>query len=308
MEAALLTGLSVVLYICGSLPVVGMVLIFLTPVPLVILEMRHDLRIGFLALTVGALLALLVEGPLSAISYSLGFAMLGLALGRIIELRRTAVEILGWGSLVSLACKLILAVIMFYVTGLNPMNLDMTGMQKVMDLALKLPGGTENAESVKTMMETTMKIVPLVVPAVFILVSVVDCTICYLISSRVIKRLSHEELPSLPPFVQWRFPLSVLWAFLVALGCLVIGSRDPERFAFLTRIGLNLQILVQYLFILQGMSLVAWWMENMGLSKGLRIPVLVVLFIFPLMSTMTTYVGIIDMCWNVRARIGGDRS
>ncbi len=308
MEAALLTGLSVVLYICGSIPVVGMVLIFLSPVPLVVLEMRHDLRIGFLALIVGALLAMLVEGPLSALSYSLGFAMLGLALGRIIELRRSAIEILGWGSLVSLACKLILAVIMFYVTGLNPMNLDMSGMQKMMDLALKLPGGTENAETVKTMMETTMKIVPLVIPAVFILVSVIDCTICYLISSRVIKRLSREELPALPPFTQWRFPLSVLWAFLVAIGCLALGSHDPGRFAFLTRIGLNVQILVQYIFIMQGMSLVAWWMERMNFGRGVRIPVLIVLFIFPLMSTMTTYLGIIDMCWNLRVRFGGDRS
>ncbi len=308
MESALLTGLSVVLYISGSLPVVGMLLIFLTPVPLVVLEMRHDLRMGFISLLVGTLLAALLEGPISALSYALGFALLGLALGRIIELRRSAVEILCWGSLVSLGCKLILAVIMFYVTGLNPMNLDMSGMEKIMELALKLPGGTEQAESVRKMLETTMKIMPLIIPAMFIMVSVVDCAVCYWISRRVIRRLSSVELPALPPFSRWRFPHSVLWAFLVALGCLFLGSRDPVKFAFLTRIGLNVQILVQYLFILQGMSLAAWWMEGRGVGRGARVAALVMLFIFPLLTTLATYAGIIDMCWDVRVRFGGDRS
>jgi uncharacterized protein YybS (DUF2232 family) len=303
-ESALLTGLSVLLYIGSNIPLVGMLLIFLSPVPLVILEMRHDLRRGFLALLAGSLLVAAIEGPVQALSYALGFAVLGLALGRIIELKRSAVEILAVGSAVSLVCKLALAVIMFYVTGLNPMNLDMSGMERAMDMMLKMPVGLEQAAAMKHQMETMMKVMPLIIPAVFILVSVIDTALCYWISGKVVRRLSHFDLPKLPPFNMWRFHPSVLWAFLAALICLVVGARDP-RFAFLTRAGLNLQVLTQFIFVLQGMSLAAWFMDRAGWGRGVRNFVLALVFVIPIFSTIANYTGIFDMCWNLRTHIGG---
>ncbi|MBQ9423874.1 MAG: DUF2232 domain-containing protein, partial [Pyramidobacter sp.] len=189
-EAALLTGLSVVLYLGANfIPLLGLGLIFLSPVPLVILEMRHDLKMGLVSLIVGSLLAMLVSGPVSALSYALGFALMALALGRIIELKTNAIEIIGWGSLVSLACKLSLAVIMFYVTGINPMNLDLPSVQKALDMIGGLPGITVSPE-MRAQFEQMLKIVPLIVPAIFIMAAVMDCLICYWVSGKVIKRLS----------------------------------------------------------------------------------------------------------------------
>ncbi len=305
VESALLTGLSVLLYIGSAIPVVGMLLIFLSPVPLAILEMRHDLRRGFMALLVGSLLVLIIEGPIQGLSYALGFSALGLALGRIIELKRSAVEILAWGSLVSLACKLALAVIMFQVTGLNPMNLDVSGMEKTLDMMLRLPVGLEQAAAMKQQIEAMMKVLPLIVPATLILVSIIDTLLCYWITGRVVRRLNHMDLPHLPPFTGWRFPVSVLWAFMGALLCMVLGARDP-RFAFLTRVGLNLQVLSQFIFVLQGMSLAAWFMNRAGWGKTLRNFVLVLVFLIPMLSTLANYAGIFDMCWDFRSHIGGD--
>lgn len=306
VESALLTGLSVILYLGSAVPLVGMLLIFLSPVPLVIIEMRHDLRRGFVALLAGSLIVLALEGPVQGLSYALGFSVLGLALGRIIELKRSAVEILAWGSLVSLACKLTLAVIMFQVTGLNPMNLDMSGMERTLDMALRLPVGLEQAAAMKQQLEAMMKVLPLIIPATMILVSVIDTLLCFWITGKVVHRLSRVDLPQLPPFARWRFPVSVLWAFMGALLCIVLGARDP-RFAFLTRVGLNLQVLTQFIFVLQGMSLAAWFMNRAGWSRTLRNFVLVLLFLIPLFSTVVNYAGIFDMCWDFRSRIGGDR-
>lgn len=306
VESALLTGLSVILYLGSAVPLVGMLLIFLSPVPLVIIEMRHDLRRGFVALLAGSLIVLALEGPVQGLSYALGFSVLGLALGRIIELKRSAVEILAWGSLVSLACKLTLAVIMFQVTGLNPMNLDMSGMERTLDMALRLPVGLEQAAAMKQQLEAMMKVLPLIIPATMILVSVIDTLLCFWITGKVVHWLSRVDLPQLPPFARWRFPVSVLWAFMGALLCMVLGARDP-RFAFLTRVGLNLQVLTQFIFVLQGMSLAAWFMNRAGWSGTLRNFVLVLLFLIPLFSTVVNYAGIFDMCWDFRSRIGGDR-
>lgn len=307
VEAALLTGLSVMLYIGGAIPVLGMLLILLSPVPLVVLEMRHDLRTGLVALIVGSLLAAMLQGPITALSYTFGFALLGLALGRIIEMRRSAVEILAWGSLVSLLCKLALAVIMFYVTGVNIINMDMPAAEKMMDMLLKLPGSAEKVSEVKAMVDTVLQIMPLVIPSIFIMISVVDSYLCFWISGKVIRRLSGIQIPSLPPFNTWRFPASVLLAYLAALVCLIVASKYPDRYAFLTRVGLNLELLVHYLFILQGMALAAWWMDRKNMGRIFRNVILVMLFLIPMLSLLTTYAGMIDMCWNLRVRFGGDR-
>ena len=305
-EAALLTGLSVVLYLGANfIPVLGIGLIFLSPVPLVILEMRHDLKMGFVSLIVGSLLAMLVSGPVSALSYAFGFALMALALGRIIELKTNAIEIIGWGSLVSLACKLALAVIMFYVTGINPMNLDMPSVQKALDWVGTLPGISITPE-VRAQFEQMFRMVPLIVPAIFIMAAVMDCMICYWVSGKVIKRLNHIELPKLPPFTHWRFPASVLWAFAACIICSLLGQYYPQL-AILTRAALNVTLLVQYLFVMQGLSFIAWWLESKGITGFGRNMILVLAFFMPLLSQMTTYTGMFDMCFNFRERIGRRR-
>ena len=286
----------------------GLLLVLLSPVPLVILEIRHDLRLGFASLIVGFVLVLLWGGPIAALSYALGFALLGLSMGRIIELKRSAVEILGWSSLVSLGCKLIMAVLLFYVTGLNPMNLDMSGAQKIMDMMLKLPIGAEQSAAVKAQLEATMKIMPLIVPAVFIIVAVIDSAACYWIAGRVLRRLDRVELPKLPPFDRWRFPSSLMWAFFVGLLCTWAGANYPAQAGFLIRVGLNLELLVRTLFLIQGMSLAAWFMDGRGLPRFVRNVILVMITIIPFLSPLATFAGIIDMCWNLRYRFGGDRS
>lgn len=273
-----------------------------------ILEIRHDLRLGFASLIVGFVLVLLWGGPIAALSYALGFALLGLSMGRIIELKRSAVEILGWSSLVSLGCKLIMAVLLFYVTGLNPMNLDMSGAQKIMDMMLKLPIGAEQSAAVKAQLEATMKIMPLIVPAVFIIVAVIDSAACYWIAGRVLRRLDRVELPKLPPFDRWRFPSSLMWAFFVGLLCTWAGANYPAQAGFLIRVGLNLELLVRTLFLIQGMSLAAWFMDGRGLPRFVRNVILVMITIIPFLSPLATFAGIIDMCWNLRYRFGGDRS
>ncbi len=302
-EAALLTGLSVVLYMGANyIPLLGIGLIFISPVPLVILEMRHDLKTGAVSLIVGSLLVMLVSGPVSALSYALGFALLALALGRIIELKSNAVEIVCWGSLVSLGCKLALAAIMFYATGINPVNIDMPGMEKALDMIGGLPGVTVT-DAVKAQFEQMFKIVPLIIPAIFIMASVVDCVVCYWISAKVIKRLNRVELPKLPPFTRWRFPQSVLWAFAAGVLCNVAAAYRPEL-AFLSRVALNLTLLVQYLFIMQGMSLLAWWLDRKGVRGFARGALLALCFFMPLLAQLCTWAGMADICADFRERFG----
>lgn len=300
-EASLLTGLSVVLYLAASfIPLVGFFLVFLSPIPLVILEMRHDLKTGIVALTVGTVLTMLITGPIPAISYALGFGILALALGRIIELRRSAIEILICGSIVSLICKLMLAVLLYAVTGLNPFALDVEGMNKIMDWALSLNGS--NAEAIKAQFETAITVIPLLVPTILIMTAVCDSFLCYWLSRKVVERVEHVALPALPPFNCWRFPTSCLGAYIAGMICSLLAAKYPQ-YGIFARVGLNVSLIVSYIFMIQGFSLCAWVLDRKGFDKRLRSVLLVIAFFIPILTQIALYIGIVDMCWNTRKRV-----
>ena len=299
-EASLLTGLSVAFYLAARfLPLVGFIIVFMSPIPLVILEMRHDLRTGAIALIVGMLLVMLLSGPLSGVSYALGFGVLALALGRIIELKRSAVEIVVWGSLVSLFCKVMLAVMMFYVTGLNPFTLDLAGMDQAMDWFLSFNGS--NSEATRAQLEAVMSILPMMVPTIVIIASVGDSFFCYWLSAKVIRRVEHIDLPELPPFSEWHFPVSIIGAYVASIVFSILGSKYPQ-YGVLIRVGLNVNMIVSYIFMLQGFSLAAWFLDRRGVNKRLRSVLLVVAFFMPILGQLALYAGIFDMCWNIRRR------
>lgn len=129
MESALLTGLSVVMFIGSNLPVAGILLALLSPVPLVVLGLRHPMRNSLMGLVVAALIVMLILGPVSALSFVLGFGLLGVLLGRLVQKKKDAVEIMLYGSMISLTCKLLLMALLVKITGLNPLDLDVTEMQ-----------------------------------------------------------------------------------------------------------------------------------------------------------------------------------
>lgn len=306
-EAALLTGLSVVLFLMTQfIPVAGGVMVLFSPVPLVILEMRHDLKTGLVSLLAGAILVMLISGPISALSFAFGFAAMALALGRIIELKTSAVEIIAWGSLVSLACKLALAVIMFYVTGINPLKFDLPDVQKALDMAANIPG-MGMSPAARAQVEQAFRMLPVFMPAAFIDASVIHCLLCYWVSGKFVRRLYRLDLPKLPPFTHWRFPLSVLWAFFAAFLCLV-GAQFFPPLAVIAPAAMNVQFLVQQIFLLQGVSFAAWWLGQKSVTGVFRAALLVLVFMMPLLNRFAEYAGMFDMYLDLRTRLAKKNS
>ena len=299
VESALLTGLSVVLFVGTEIPIVGALLMLLCPVPLVVLEMRHDLRYGVTSLAVGSILVMLFSGPMMALSYAFGFAILALAMGRIIELRRSAVDILFFSSMVALACELALAVSMFFITGVNSINLDAESMNKIVDTLAPYLGS--NPETM-ALLKSQLSLLPLLIPAMFVMTAALNSYITYFASGLVLKKVSRIDLPKLPSFSCWRFPQSVLWAYMASILCLIGMNWWPAQAELLKRIGLNLKTIVDVLLLFQGLSFFYWFLEKKGVGRKLRVFLMFVAAFFPALSPLVIYAGLFDMCWNFRER------
>lgn len=308
MESALLTGLSVVMFIGSNLPVAGILLALLSPVPLVVLGLRHPMRNSLMGLVVAALIVMLILGPVSALSFVLGFGLLGVLLGRLVQKKKDAVEIMLYGSMISLTCKLLLMALLVKITGLNPLDLDVTEMQSLLDTLLKLPSDPQTAAAMKEQWTNTLQLMPMIIPAILVMASVVDCWMSYWISGRVIKRLRGAELPKLPPFTSWRFPQSVLFAFFAAVICSYIGLQYGGTKGLLLKVGLNLRLLVSSLFIIQGLSVAAYFLKRKNVNNFVIGLMIAAVILIPMLSQLVTIVGIFDICWDLRVRYGGDHS
>ena len=133
-----------------------------------------------------------------------------------------------------------------------------------------------------------------------------DCYLSYVVGSFVLKRIGNEPLPPLPPFSRWRFPKSVFGAFVVSILLSLIGSRDGSM-DFALKAGVNLRLLVNFLFLFQGLSLIWFFLtERIAGSFGrlLRTVVIILTVLVPILSTLAVMGGIGDMWLDFRGRLG----
>lgn len=311
VESALLAGLAVVLFMAAHfLPVVGAAFSLLAPAPLVILGLRHDLKKASLGLGVSTLLVAALPGPVSSLFFLLGFGVLGVGLGLLAKKIDKGVEILLYGILLSLGSKLLLMAVVARLTGINPFQLDGAEMQSMVDKVFQFYESTgmskDSLAAVRLQFAESIRLLPVIFPAILTVAAALDCYLSYVVGSFVLKRIGNEPLPPLPPFSRWRFPKSVFGAFVVSILLSLIGSREGSM-DFALKAGVNLRLLVNFLFLFQGLSLIWFFLtERIAGSFGrlLRTVVIILTVLVPILSTLAVMGGIGDMWLDFRGRLG----
>ncbi len=311
VESALLAGFAVVLFLAAHfLPVIGAAFSLLAPAPLVILGLRHDLKKATLGLAVSTLLVVTLLGPLSALFFVLGFGVLGVGLGFLARRCEKGVEVLLYGILLSLGSKLLLMVIAARLTGINPFQLDGAEMQSMVDRVFQFYESTGmNRESLSTVREQfteSIRLLPVIFPTILTMAAALDCYLSYTISSFVLKRVGGTPLPPLPPFSRWRFPKSVFAALVASILLALLGAQGAE-WNFALRAGTNLRLLVNFIFLFQGLSLIWFFFSErvrIPFGRALRMIAIIVVLLVPLLSTIAVMLGIGDMWLDFRRRFG----
>jgi len=305
VESSLLVGLAVVLFLASYvLPVVGVFFSFLCPAPLVILGLRHDLKKASLGVAASTLIILTFLGPVGAVFFCLSFGVLGVGLGFLARKYSNGVEIILFGILISLGSKLLLMLVVTKLSGINPFSMDPVEMQSMVDkvFAFYTAKGmtSDSLNSMKEQIYRSIKMIPFIFPALLTVASAVDCYLSYAVSCIVMKRIGGTALPSLPAFSNWRFPKSVFLALLVSLVLSFAGSTYEWNLGL--KVGTNLRLLVNMVFLLQGLSIVCFYLGMKKVHTILKGMILFLVLIVPLFSQLALLLGIIDMWFDIRTR------
>ena len=282
-------------------PLLGFWGLLLCPLPLAVLGCRDGMRpMAWGLFLTEALLALLLS-PAFALYFLLGCAPLSLALCLVPRTKWTGGEALLVCALVSLGAKLALAGAFWALTGQNILLPDM----KQMDLALtqfysNLP--PEQSQTIMEGMRRMLSFLPYMLPSLVLICAELDSLVNYMACGAILRRRGVERRPpALPPFADWRFPRSLLPAYLLSV--LLSYLWDADTWVEGAMFAVNLKLALNVLFFAQGLALFSWWMDRRGFRPVSRF-LLLFFMLFPLMWPWLVFLGIADIAFDLRARAG----
>ena len=306
-ESGLLAALTVVLALAAVyLPFIGMVAVLIWALPIIVLVVRHGLRWGIMAVIVaGIIMALLIE-PMISLRMIISFAPTGLLLGYGFRQQWRPARIFGAVLGASLVGKLVALGLLFAITSINPLMMQVDILQESFDESFKLYESlgidASDLEQSRNEVSQGMHMLTLLLPLVVIMMGVVDTVIGYLIGSRVLRRLGHR-VNEFPPFAEWRLPRAFVYLFGFGLVSIYWGgSREIQP---LYQFGLNANMVAIFAGLIQGLSLVHCVMRHYNLNTVVRVIIYVLLVMNGFFAQLIAMTGLIDMVFDYRTRLAG---
>ncbi len=297
VEGAFLSAITALLFLASFyIPLLGTLISFLCPLPIIILCLRHNVKVALLALFISFFLVTLVAGPFQGLIAVLGFGILGITLGIVIKKKLSILEILLIGSFSSFIAKILLMLIGLWLIGINPLLLGLEqidqGISQSLNFYQNMGINPEQLETYKNSLLQSLELIKIAFPAMLILGSVFDTIINYWVTEKILKRLGYSIEP-FTPFHQWRVGHSFFWSYLLGIFLLIINTK--YNLPVLQRIGLNIQLLFSIIFLITGLAMIAHLFQYYKIKPFFFWVTCGIVFIQPLLSLLVTWIGILDV-------------
>lgn len=244
-------------------------LTFHLPLPVALATLRHGWRNGLLTSAVAALLTFFFFGWPQVILLATAGLLPGLVLGWALRAGKRPTAAGFYTTLAALAGMLAGYAFSLLFFGEPPLEKMMATMnQSLAETFEKWAAGMtpEQAENFRQQAQLMAEMLPKIIPLSLAFGAAAAGLVSYNLAVWMFPRFGHQVEP-LPKFSQWSLPYWVVWAFPVTFlpGVLLpyAGIQPPPWFADLYS---NVMLGVQFVFLLQGMSLASWWLQNRGWS------------------------------------------
>jgi len=302
VEGAFLSAITAILFLASLyIPLFGTLISFLCPLPIIILCLRHNIKVAFLSLVIAFFLVSLLAGPFQGLIAILGFGTLGIALGVAIKQKLSLLEILLVGSITSFISKIFLMLIGLWLMDVNPLLLGLDQIDQSINQSLSfysnLGLNPEQTETLKDSLLQSLELIKIAFPAMLVIASVFDTLINYWVAGKILRRFGYH-LESFIPFYQWRASRSFFWSYLFGLLILIVNTR--YELPVLERIGVNIQLLFSIIFLITGLAVVSYVLHHFKVKPFFYWLIYIIIFIQPALSLIVTWMGIMDVWFDFR--------
>ena len=291
IEGGLLVAITVILgLVTVFVPIIGIFFDFFFAVPLAVLTVRHGAAKGLLALFVTFVLLSMLISPLFSLRVTLNVGICGVVLGQGVRKNFSAVRIFFTTFMIASASQFFSLVFLSLLTGVDVIAEQEKMMRGAFTVYAAM--GVE-----KNLLEQALQMVMLLIPTLLMLTALLNTVMIWLASKWIFVKL-QIKMPSLPPFVAWKFP--VLFFYLAAFGGLGIYWGTTRGWTEINLISTNLLFGSLALGFIQSMSCFFFLAERFKLTNFFRVMLFVMVFINPFMWQITAMMGLIDMLVDYR--------
>ncbi|MFJ8264051.1 YybS family protein [Rummeliibacillus sp. NPDC094406] len=290
---------TILLAISTYVPVVSIVTIWFISLPIAWYSAKYSRSSSIFVVIVSIVISLLFGGLLS-LPIAILFAIIGFVIGDVIRTKKSKIFLF-----MSTAFTVLISITVGYIISVKFFNMDILkqaltstreSYQKSNEIVKSITGQAPiSTEQLNTMFNTIQMVMPSVVTLlVFIMTFIVIS-----VNLPLLRRFGLE-IPKFAPFRDLRIPRATLWYYLAVLAMTLFVK--PEAGTFIYIVLLNLSFILSILFMLQGISLIHFYVYQQGWPKWTLI--VGTILALPL-SSFVTLLGIADLGFNIRGLISG---
>ncbi len=282
------------------IPFLG-ILLFIVPTPLIIIGKKYGVKYALMSLVAASIVMISFSSPLTAIFIIAIPGIPALVAGILLRKKMKPYYILGATTIAGICTTVFSIFLASEIMGVSIIE----NMQEIFRQSLDIQeymysitgANAESMEKVEEMMRMMSDMVTVIIPSAIIMAAFFSSYVNYTLATLVLKRTGYS-VDRFKPFRYFRLSKNAVQGILV-IGILSILAGYLDIVDQQTLI-INVYLLGQLVFMLQGLAVVLYFLNYYKISKILRIIIIVFLILNKMGGMALLVIGLVDIFINMR--------
>jgi len=288
------TAAALIIFLTSlQVPLMGVAIGILTPLPVMVLCDRWGLRGGILVVMIGTLVISTMINPLLGVIFFAEFGLLGILLHHCLVRKALPWDHgIALSSLIVLGTMALLVAVYGMTTSSNFIDWMRGEIQETGRSILKLyPVENTKDPSLWIASEKLTEFVLRIFPALIILTIWLEGIVNVSLFRRIVSRPAsgNDRIIMRPEFSTWICPDRFVWGGILA-GFLIMTKTSP-----LVTIGINAVILLLAIYFLQGIAIVSFFFRKKNFPLGFRVIAYIMIGTIQFLPLLVTALGLFDI-------------
>lgn len=305
VEGGILASITVILTLIELyIPVIGLFITFVRAIPLMLLVIRHGLKLGVIGACVASVLVGMLAGPLKGIVVLISTTPIALVLGWCFREQKSSIVTLIYGSIAAVFAKLAVIGIAIAFLKIDFIDTMLSSLREAIPISIELQRrmGADQAalDLLKTLMEQTEQVMLLLIPAIFIVGATAELYVTYRVAKVILSKLKYQA-DEFPLFRHWDLPKGFVVGWALSFTTWKAGAYFFGTQALTYKFGANGFLLFSIALFLQGLAVLNYYFHHYQVSKPFRLmAILFILLTGSIPWFLVIYGGAYDMFFNFR--------
>lgn len=301
IEGAILISIfAIISLLVVYLPLLGAILLFALPLPIILYTIRHGLKPG-IWMGLASLPVSFIVSSFAGLTGAFTAACTGVAMGYYFKKKQPGYAVAA-GAIACMLCGVVIFVFSIVFLNMNVVDNTMSQLRESLSLAetmsKQLGYGDQFGKQTK-LMERQLSTLQYLFPTALILISIVSAFLSYAMARPFLRRF-FPDLPKMKPFRELRLPQVVVILYFVMT---ILGFLHLEKGHMMYSVSLNGGYILNLLICIQGLAFIFFYCHEMEMPKAVPVLAIVLGVLFPLIMSVYLLLGIIDIGFNIRNKV-----